>query len=211
MESKNNEPGIIRESECPFSIPTVNVMQGIVKTGGKIENYLSVLSMFRREAELKLPMFQTMPAADTLSLFTTYVHALKGVSATIGADEFSKKAKELELAAKDEDFAVIKEKLGEFAKDMAELIANVNQAIALYNENLPQELDENILAVFKPLVDNLKTALLSKMTSSDIFAILDEINELPLDSKTKEILERVSYQILSNESEQAIETIEELA
>jgi HPt (histidine-containing phosphotransfer) domain-containing protein len=177
--------------------------------GGKTEVFLAVLSLFHKDAQEKLSLFQTMPDTDTLTSFIVQAHAIKGGCAYIGAKEVSAKAAELEAAAKAKDFALLENKLDEFATELKELLININNGIQKYNESLPQELSENVLSAIGPILQELKAVLISKSSSSDIFVVLDKLNNLSLDSKTKEFLEKISYQVLMNEFDEAVKIIEE--
>jgi len=204
------------EDNSLLSIPEVDTIRGIYSTGGTIENYLSVLTMFQTDAEERLLLFNTkfkqnMSDEGTLSLFTTHVHALKSAAASIGAEKVSKEAAELEAAARAGNHAFIKEKLDGFTVNLTELITGIQKAKKMYNDSLAQTADKNQLSQIKALVNELKEALASKKASSDIFGILDKLNKLPLDSNTKKILENISYQVLMNEFNEAAKIADDLA
>ena len=64
-------------------------------------------------------------AEESWENYQVYIHALKSTSLTIGADELSGHAKELELAAKEADDSYIKahhaEVMGEYGSLLAKL------------------------------------------------------------------------------------------
>jgi len=193
-----------------FSISGVDTVKGISRTGGTVENYFAVLTMYRTDAEERLSILKNIPDAASLSLFTTHVHALKSASASIGADNVSIKAAELEAAARAADFRLIGDKLNDFTADLEYLINGIHKIITLHNEQLAQTLDKNASSNFEPLLQELKSALVSNKASSDIFIILDELNKIPLDLKTREVTEKIAFQVLMNEYNEALKIIDEL-
>ena len=190
-------------------IPGIDSAKGITRTGGTLENYISVLSLFRSDAEERLRYLQTAPDEDALRAFTTHVHSLKSAVAIIGGDAVSAKAAELEAAARDADIASIANNLSGFTSDLAELIENIKKALTLYNKSLQQGTGENMSSAVKPLLLELKEALAAKKATSDIFGILDRLEQLHLDVKIKDALDKISYHVLMNEFDKAIKIIEE--
>jgi len=192
-------------------IPNVNIQYGIAMTGGTTENYLAVLTMFVTDAEERLSLFKTALNELNMPLFATHFHALKSATASIGTSYLSGKAAKLEAAAKTGDLTFVEKNIGEFSADLAELIANIQKAKTEYNASFAQNQNNNLSPLFlKPVLNELKTALIEKKASSEIFNILIEINKIARDSKHKEILDRVSYQVLMNEYDEAREALGEL-
>jgi len=113
-----------------FFIPGVDMVKGIAMTGGKSDIYMNVLSMFCKDVDERLPQLQIMPDADTLQTFIILVHALKGASASIGAQEVSSKAAGLEAAGKAADMVFIRENLPGFTVQLAELKKNIRAALS---------------------------------------------------------------------------------
>jgi signal transduction histidine kinase/CheY-like chemotaxis protein len=202
-----------------LAIPGVDVQRGIAMTGGTEEGYRRILSVFSADAEERLPLMQAAPSAVNILEFVTQVHALKSASATIGAAQVSAQAEELEAAGKAGNFVFIQEKLGTFAENLAELAQNIRAALETNSETKSGAIpvSENTIspeatspAGAADLLRNLEDALVSQKASSDIFCILDELNEKPLDQKTREALEKISFQVLMTEFDNAIQTVKEL-
>ena len=192
-------------------IPGVDAKRGIATTGGTAEGYRTVLSMFRRDAEKRLPLFQTMPDTDTLPVFITQVHAIKSAASSIGANEVSGKAAELESAAVAGELAFIEKNLRTFAEQLAEVVKHISAAEMAHNERVQngKQPGKNVPPDFT-LLRELEQALATGKASSDIFGILDKIEQMPLDSEYKGIFEKISYHVLMNEFDAAINTIGEL-
>jgi len=106
------------------AIPGIDIEKGISMTGGTIELYRQVLDIFCKDVEERLPLL-TVPPPDAVIAFTTQVHALKSASASMGADEISKKAYALETASKSGDFAFIEKELPAFVQQLTELVGRI--------------------------------------------------------------------------------------
>jgi HPt (histidine-containing phosphotransfer) domain-containing protein len=198
-------------------IPGVDTKKGIVMTGGTEERYSTVLSMFCKDAEARLPLLQAVPEAKApvepaLLSFVTQFHALKGTSGSIGAADISAIAAELEIAGKAGDLTLIQEKLPAFAEQLTELIKNIKHALEKWKENQSSP-QSSPSTDYLPLLRELKTALESNK-SNEINRILKALKETSrrqsLDSKTKEALEQISDEVMMVEYDNAKKIVEEL-
>jgi signal transduction histidine kinase/FixJ family two-component response regulator/HPt (histidine-containing phosphotransfer) domain-containing protein len=205
----SEELGVRNEEQYLFpNIPGVDTKKGIAMTGGTEEGYLRILSAFSADVEERLPLLQAAPSTSNLIEFITQVHALKSVSATIGAAQVSAQAEKLEAAGNSRDFVFIQENLGNFAESLAELAKNIRMFLETNSKtgNVETAVSEDTV----PLLRELEDALVSQKASSDILHILDELNKKPLDQKTREALEKISFQVLMTEFDNALQTVKEL-
>ena len=92
--------------EYLLSIPGLDHAVGI-KNCGSAEDYLSVLSVFRRTAGTKADEIEGYYKSGDIPAYTIKVHALKSSARIIGAAELSKLAEELEKAGKEQDTGFI--------------------------------------------------------------------------------------------------------
>jgi HPt (histidine-containing phosphotransfer) domain-containing protein len=196
------------------NIPGVDMVKGIAMTGGTEAGYRAVLSMFRKDAENRLPLLQKTPEAGALPVFITQVHALKSASASIGAAEVSVLAAALEAVGKTGDLARIGTQLPAFAQQLAELVTNIRIAMeadttTAHKEIPPPESPGNASSLFVSLLRNLEAALKSQ-NAGDIDHILDQLTEQPLDGSTKTAVEQLSDEVLIAEYGKAGETLEGL-
>ena len=192
----------------PFpSIPGVDAQRGMAMTGGKIEFYRKVLATFSKDAEERLPLFQTVPGDDTLPSFATQVHALKSASASIGAAEVSARAAELEGAARGGDIALIGKQLPVFAEQLAELVKNIR---AFLETNAGTEGSET--PALETPVSHLRelSVALKSQKADDIDRILEELNQKNLNADFGAALEKISDNVLMAEFDSAIHAVEEL-
>jgi len=216
----------------------IDTVKGVAMTGGTVEGYRQVLSMFRRDAEERVQKFRFFLYESTgsgkfpekhLASFITQIHALKSASATIGAAETFDRADKLDVAAKNTELTFIQENLPGFVEHLAELLKNIHSALEAGQEKAAAKTSGQgflgrifgkekadkaqpakvEISEYFPLFNKLAEALGSKNVT-DVDKILFDLNKAPLDPKTKEILEQISDQILMTEFESAIKTIKEL-
>jgi HPt (histidine-containing phosphotransfer) domain-containing protein len=219
-------------------IQGIDTVKGIAMTGGTAEGYRQVLSMFRKDGEERIQKFRFFLYESMnngkfpekhLASFITQIHALKSASAAIGAAETSDRADRLEGAAKNAELTFIQDNLPDFVEHLAGLLKNIRSVLDLGQEksaaksggqgflgqifskigaDKPQSVKVNpseYLSLFTKLAEALK---IKNVTDAD--RILDELNKMPFDPKTKETLDHISDQILMTEFESAIKTIKEL-
>jgi signal transduction histidine kinase/CheY-like chemotaxis protein len=191
-----------------FALPGVDTAQGIAMTGGTVEGYKKVLFMFRKDAEERLPLLKGMPDEQRLPSVTVQVHALKSAAATIGAVELSAEAAALEAAGKAGDIAAIQEGLPAFYKRLTETIEGIGKAL----EEKQKELGEGLQGrsgtreELADLAAALQAALQSK-NMKEIDRLVEEIEQRPLDTETRELINVVSDKTLMGEYDAAIERV----
>jgi len=203
------------EQQPPFpNIPGVDIKKGIFMTGGTETNYRIVLSTLKKNVEERLPIFQTLPDSDTLLMFTTQVHSLKSSAASIGAAEVSDRAAKLEAAGRAGDLAFIREHLSDFLEHLTALVKNIGIALQTVpdvndvqgfptDKNL--EIDIVTIRLFRELAKSLKSRKVP-----EIKRILNVLNQQTANSKVREVLDKVSDQVLMAEFDDAVKTVEEL-
>jgi len=209
-DSASNRDTSVPSPQSPISIPSVDVQKGIAMTGGTLAAYKQVLSMFCKDAKDRLPLLQKTPETAAMPVFVTQVHALKSASASLGAEEVSMKAAELETAGRAEDTAFINEHLPAFARQLAELVRNIEIVLKTKEPEKQDAAPNSQLPTpdslqFKELAEALKS-----QNASKIAHILYELNQKPLDSKIRETVEKISDDVLITEFDNALKTIEEL-
>ena len=138
-ENKASSPNTPSHISFP-TIPGVDTEKGIAMTGGTVESYHKVLSMFRKDAEERLQKFRfflyegissgtgKFPEKHLQSL-TTQIQALKSASGTIGAADVSAEAARLETAGKDLDLVFILDKLPDYVEHLSELVKNIRTIV----------------------------------------------------------------------------------
>ena len=189
-------------------IPGIDTEKGLLNTGGKPDGYRQVLSIFHKDAEDRLSLLKVMPDSDNLPLFITHVHALKSASASIGAEEVSKMAMQLENAGKSGSFDFIEKNLSGFTERLEELVKNIRTALKdkeTKEAEIPPSFSVSLASSLLALVSALES-----QDASEIDRIVDELMENPMDSKTKQVLETIADEILMAEFESAANIINKL-
>jgi len=120
------------ENKLPFSIPGVDIESGIVYSGGTMEFYIKVLSIFCIDVKERLPLIQIIPDDSNITKFYTHIHALKSSFASIGAKELSDRAALLETDSRNNDFKSIKNNLADFVNRIIELENNITKILESY-------------------------------------------------------------------------------
>ena len=196
-----------RGDRALYSIPGIDAAKGITMTGGTLSLYKQVLAMFCKDAQERMPLMEKTPETDDLLNFVTNVHALKSAAASIGAKNVSENAAELEAAGKATDMAFIREHLPAFARQLTEIIININKALG--RKNTENTYSPSLRADHSSLFKELAFALNSQ-NAAGIDRILEELNQKQLDTQTKETLNKISDDILMTEFDRAVKTIEDL-
>ncbi|MDR2575979.1 MAG: response regulator [Treponema sp.] len=191
-------------------IPGLDTAKGIVMTGGTVDVYTEVLLLFCKDAQNRLPLLQKTPDADAMKTFITQVHALKSASASLGAENISAKAAELEKAGKSEDMSFISEHLPAFAQQLAEFVKNIRDALESGNPEDHTAVPQSpVPEPQSPLLHELADALRSQ-NILEIKRIMNALEQQPRDSKLKEILEKISDQVFMAEFDGALKIIDEV-
>jgi len=203
IENKDANSSFLTPNSSLLSIPGIDAQKGIAMTGGTVSAYLQVLSLFRKDAQDRLPLLQNPPLADALPAFVTQVHALKSASASLGAVEIAAKAADLEKAGKAVDLAFIHENLPAFAQQLAKLVRAIEKALETSEAEKQKPLDSSFLIAHSSLLEELAGALKAQK-SADIDRILDELMRQPMDPGVKAALEEISDEVLMTEFEKAL-------
>ena len=87
----------------------INVQMGLDYCCGEEDFYLEMLRMFYSQSEAKRDEIVALYTDANWKDYAIKAHALKSTSLTIGAEELSKQAKELELAGKKQDVGYIQD------------------------------------------------------------------------------------------------------
>ena len=110
----------------------VDVEQGLANCDGSIESYREVLESFLEDSAENLRGFEPLQNKTAQNLnetelkrFFRAVHAVKGVSAIIGAQSLSKKAADLEKTDKAGGKEIIQKDFPFFYKDFKAIIERV--------------------------------------------------------------------------------------
>jgi HPt (histidine-containing phosphotransfer) domain-containing protein len=142
-----------------IKIEGINVKKGIAMTGGITKHYMLTLATFHKDGIEKIDEISKSFEANNQKLYTTYVHAIKSTTATIGAMQLSEFAKELEAAGKRGDWKFIKKHNESFLTGLKALLNDIGVVLAVSEEANPkQPLDFEFL---RSELGKLKEALIA--------------------------------------------------
>jgi HPt (histidine-containing phosphotransfer) domain-containing protein len=137
--------------------------------------------------------------------YTTMVHALKGISRSIGAADIGEMAARLEEAGRAGDRLTVTEKTGEFLSALETLTDRI--AAALNESAAPKT--EGTASLSAAQIGELRGALL-KMDTEKVNRLLSECASLPLEKALKELINEIEQDVLLFEYESAIAKLEKL-
>jgi CheY-like chemotaxis protein len=197
------------QSSFAVEIEGIDTSRGLFMTGGTVEGYIKVLETYCQDAEKRLEILSSPPGENGLASFTIQVHALKSASASIGADEMSRMAAELEEAGKNGDVDFITKRLAAFNENLSALVEGIKMSLA--ESARMDEGEENTSAsgfAFHEKISRLRNALLAENVG-EADAILEELEAMPASTKTKETLAAIADLVLTSEFEAAAGVIDE--
>jgi HPt (histidine-containing phosphotransfer) domain-containing protein len=107
----------------------LDVSKGLAMTGGTMQLYKETLAVFYEDGYEKLEQITECLEQSDLPLFTTYVHAIKSSSGSIGAGAISEFAEILEKAGKNRDIEFINSLSAVFLSDFEKLLVDIHSFI----------------------------------------------------------------------------------
>ncbi|MDR1128832.1 MAG: response regulator, partial [Treponema sp.] len=110
-------------------IEGVDTRAGLANTGGSLPVYRQILAVYSDDALERLPRIKAAAAGEDLSAYITMVHALKGISRSIGAAGIGEMAARLEEAGRANDRLAVAEKTGEFLSALKSLTEHIAAAL----------------------------------------------------------------------------------
>jgi signal transduction histidine kinase/CheY-like chemotaxis protein len=199
--------------ESGLIIPGVDIQKGINMTGGTLAGYCKVLAQFYKDAKSRFPFFANPPLEAEIDAFTAQVHAIKSAAGTIGAAEVSKEAAALEAAGKSRDTAAIMEGLPEFYAHLSELVTAIGKVFESEKSGVEKEGGGWGMEGAHPSPSTLHSSLVSlkafleAKNIEEIDRLLEAIDKIPLDTKTRERINAISDKVLMGDYQGAIDEI----
>jgi HPt (histidine-containing phosphotransfer) domain-containing protein len=108
----------------------IDTNKGIAYMAGKKEIYIKIANTFIKNADAKIEDLKQYFANDDFARLTIEFHGLKSSSASVGSTMLPAIALELELAGKQEDNALIKEKFEAFINQYKDTCGALGEAVA---------------------------------------------------------------------------------
>ena len=197
-----------------FGIEGLDVARGIARTGDSEAHYIEVLKLFTKDAAARLKILETLKGTPEteLPLLITQAHALKSASASIGAEDISRMAAELEKAGLNNEFDSIKADLDTFHENLSVLVGKIKLALAESAHSSENVNDGERGSEYPEALSRLRDVRDALLTENvgRVDALLKELETMPLDSKTKETLSETAVLALTSEFANAAGMIEGL-
>jgi signal transduction histidine kinase/CheY-like chemotaxis protein/HPt (histidine-containing phosphotransfer) domain-containing protein len=127
-KTDNVPPSPLPAASRLLTIPGIDVRRGIALVGGKEAMYRKLLSLFCTDAKQRMALLKD--SAEDITAIANQSHALKGVTANLGAAEISAEAAQLEAECKAGNRDYLKSSLDDFIKHLAELVSNIERNLA---------------------------------------------------------------------------------
>jgi signal transduction histidine kinase/CheY-like chemotaxis protein/HPt (histidine-containing phosphotransfer) domain-containing protein len=190
-------------SEIAIKIDGLDVKKGISMTGGTFESYAQTLTAFHKDGLKKIEEIKKCLETDNYPLYTTYVHALKSASASLGALDLSEQAKALEIAGRQEDSSFVRLRNPNFLISLEMLLNNIGTALNSVKKQEPPldfEALKSELCKLKEAFDIFDFGAINEITGN-----LQKFAQAP---KIGETLENILQNTVIGEYEKAVAAIE---
>ena len=193
------------DTERVPEIEGVDTGAGLANTGGSLPVYRQILSVYTADALERLPRIRAAAEAGDFAAYTTMVHALKGISRSIGAAGLGEMAARLEEAGRAGDRLAITEGTGEFLSALQALTDRIASAL----DEFAAGEAEGTASISAAQTLELKEAIL-EMNTEKVNRLLVEYLSLPLENTAKELISEVEQDVLLFEYESAAAKLEKL-
>jgi len=206
---KNRKPaGESVNGVSQLKIEGLDVNKGVRLSGGTLEYYYETLAAFREDgAERKKKIRQCLETGN-LHMYTTYVHALKGASANIGADKLFDEAYALEMAGQRGDMNYIEGNNDSFIADLEQVLRNIEFELSSVTKTAEVENTE-MTAQFIKNLERLRESL-ETLDFEVINQTVDELLAAARTEKTKTAVRDISKHIIMFEYDEAGALIDSL-
>jgi signal transduction histidine kinase/CheY-like chemotaxis protein/HPt (histidine-containing phosphotransfer) domain-containing protein len=187
-------------------IPGIDTVLGIKNVNSSLDVYLDILEEFCRNVEDIMIQIRRAEREKDHILYADSMHALKGVSRSIGALELGNFAEFMEKAMRAGDIETVETKTVDLLSDIMAITNNIHIAAAERQaDSEPQK--ETDLSLLR--LDLLKKAIIA-LDIDSVNKILVEYLSMPMDSETKVKVDAIEQNILMFEYEKAIELIDQI-
>ncbi|MBF0448474.1 MAG: response regulator [Magnetococcales bacterium] len=193
LSTKSDDKQADENTQHPvLDLPGIDTQTGLMRLGGNVERYLSVLTKFRaNQGGAATKIREALSIAD-FATAERLAHTLKGVSGTIGADHLQEQSRALEFAIKSSDEPKrIQEHLHEVTSELDNLCSLLDERIAKPETQTPTNNDQGIterqkallqtavkqLDVYDAAVESTLESLRKESISNDLLSWIDRIEK----------------------------------
>ena len=182
-----------------IKIDGLDVDIGVSRSGGTVGLYLETLAAFYEDGTKRIEEIELCLEEGNLSLYTIYVHGLKGAAMVIGADELSEMAKDLEMAGKREDWAYISTRNAEFVSVLNTLLGNIDAEL---NAKMPVESAAYDAEALKQMLRAMRSAI-DAFDAGAMNSTLESLLKLTQGADINADIKKISVSILMGEYDEA--------
>jgi signal transduction histidine kinase/CheY-like chemotaxis protein/HPt (histidine-containing phosphotransfer) domain-containing protein len=197
------EPEEESERAVHIQIPGIDTEAGLINVNNSQTVYIDILGEFCRNAADIRAQIEQARKESSMPLYLSSMHALKGMSWSIGALELGDAAEQMEKAAKAAELETLQQKTTDLLHDIEALISNIHTATASTQTGggLPAKTDISLLRL-----DVLRQAI-TGMDIGSVNKMLIEYLSIPMDRNTKDNIDKIEQHILMFEYDHALEII----
>jgi len=109
---------------------TIDTQKGISLMAGKKEIYVKIVNTFVKNVDIKSEELKRFFSDDDFARLTIEFHGLKSSSASVGSTLLPQIAMELEMAGKEGNFELIKERFDAFIEQYKDTCGALSEAVA---------------------------------------------------------------------------------
>jgi PAS domain S-box-containing protein len=193
----------------PFMIDGINVKKGLSMTGGTLEYYIESLQSYVKDGRKKVAQIKEVLQKGDIALYTTYVHALKSASASIGAAEVSESAKKLETAGKNQDMNYINANNDSFIDDLESAMANIAAALKVREDKDTAAVDAGSFEEIQKELPALREAL-NDMDIQKSDQLIKQITAKKWEETLAGAIQEIAQHVLFSDFDEAVECIDDL-
>jgi HPt (histidine-containing phosphotransfer) domain-containing protein len=195
-------PNAVAE-EAPGALAAIDGLDinvGLANTGNSLRAFRQILRIYTADALDRLPQIQAAVASGDLATYTTMVHALKGISRSIGAEVLGDMAAALEKSGRMKDLAIITEKTGEFITALKTFTGDISAALS-------ETADKTEDTLSAAQLQKLREALLETNTEK-VNTLITEYSSFPLEKTIRDLIGSIEQDVLLFEYEDAVEKLD---
>ena len=195
-----------QREEIDISLPGVDIVLGIMMTGGTKANYFKALSVFYQDSMEYISNLEKSLNEGKYALYIIYIHALKSALGSIGAKALFRNAEALEYSGDNKDYVYIHSKHREFVAKLQDLHLAIGSVIQNQNGNAKEEKSSHEL---KKQLCKLRSAL-NEINITEIDAAMKHLTEKNWGEQNQKTINKISDYVLIADYLEAIELIDVL-
>ncbi|MCR5521222.1 MAG: response regulator [Lachnospiraceae bacterium] len=173
----------------------VDIKQGLLYSNNDYMSYLNLLRVIYNDSYTQIAKLNRFKEKIDIDDFRVTIHALKSVTASVGAEELSSICKDLEMHAKDGDAVYIRDNIDNFIDRFDAFLRKIDTLLARENEmmvrgfNKPKitRPEEEISAIVEDLIISLE-----EFNADDAEFALKKLSGTNLDYDKTKVVETAS-------------------